>query len=123
MIAPYTCEVVSIYDGDGPYRCADGRKLRMAGVQAPDFESASPCRQRKPGYVCSDRLARIARDKARAMYLGKTLDCKLYERTYDRIAAECTYRGESVSCALVKAGVGTWWKYYARRYRMRCPNG
>lgn len=118
MIAPFLCVIASIHDGD-TFRCGDGTRIRIAAVDAPDFESARPCRLHDLTYVCSDRLAAKARDKARAMYLGKTLQCRKVGTSYSRIVADCGYRGVSVSCALVRAGVGTWQEGWAARYKMR----
>ncbi|WBH15302.1 hypothetical protein [Sphingomonas radiodurans] len=42
-------QVVKVHDGDGPLWCADDRKVRVAGVQAPDYENTEPCRRGKAG--------------------------------------------------------------------------
>jgi len=31
--------------------------VRVAGIQAPDYESAQPCRTGRANYVCDDRAA------------------------------------------------------------------
>ncbi|WP_249340553.1 hypothetical protein [Sphingomonas sp. 2SG] len=36
----FTCDVIRVHDGDGPLWCRSGEKERVAGIQAPDFESA-----------------------------------------------------------------------------------
>lgn len=38
---PLVCQVVRVHDGDGPLWCRSGVKIRVAGVQAPDFGSAT----------------------------------------------------------------------------------
>lgn len=56
----FTCDVVRVHDGDGPLWCRSGEKVRVAGIQAPDFESAEPCRRpdaRRASYTCDDRAA------------------------------------------------------------------
>jgi endonuclease YncB( thermonuclease family) len=43
MIATaFLCLVTYVYDGDGPLWCQNGLKVRVAGIQAPDFENAEP---------------------------------------------------------------------------------
>ena len=38
----FACTVTRVHDGDGPLWYAEGPKVRIASVQAPDFESATP---------------------------------------------------------------------------------
>ena len=53
----FICQVVKVHDGDGPLWCRNGKKVRVAGIQAPDYESAQPCRTGRTNYVCDDRAA------------------------------------------------------------------
>lgn len=116
---PITCEVVSVYDADGPIRCRNGVKIRVAGVQAPDFTSAEPCRRGKPGYVCDDREAERSRVIAERLVLRKTLTCQPVGTSYKRVVARCTLPdGRSLSCALIASGAAVKWPSYWRRYRM-----
>lgn len=115
----FVCHVVRVYDGDGPITCRNGIKVRVAGVQAPDFERASPCRQRKPGYVCDDAKAHASQRIAAGLVLGKVLDCRPVGRSFARIVARCQLPdGRSLSCALIAAGAATRWDSYWTRYRM-----
>ncbi len=115
----FACQVVRVYDGDGPITCRNGIKVRVAGVQAPDFERASPCLQRKPGYVCDDAKARASQRIAARLVLGKALGCRPVDRSYQRVVARCTLPdGRSLSCALIAAGAATRWDIYWRRYKM-----
>jgi len=34
---PFGCRILSIRDGHGPFHCANGVPVRLAGVQAPSF--------------------------------------------------------------------------------------
>jgi hypothetical protein len=54
--AAIACDVIRVHDGDGPLWCRSGEKIRVAGVQAPDFTSAEPCRNHRAGYVCDNAL-------------------------------------------------------------------
>jgi len=116
---PIICEVVHVHDGDGPYWCRGGPKIRVAGVQAPDFTSAEPCRRSKPGYVCDDRAAERSRVIAERLVLHKTLTCQPVGRSFKRVVARCTLPdGRSLSCALIASGAATRWDSFWRRYGM-----
>ena len=116
----FDCRVIKVHDGDGPIWCANGRKVRVAGVQAPDFENAEPCRTGKPGYVCSDALARRAQQIVERMVLNTTMRCQPVDRSYARVVARCTLTdGRSLTCATIAAGAATRWDSYWRRYRLK----
>lgn len=116
---PFVCQVVKVHDGDGPLWCANGRKVRVAGVQAPDYENTEPCRRRKVGYVCDDRRAAASQRIAARLTLGEALACQPVDRSYSRVVARCTLPdGRSLSCALIAAGAATRWASYWARYRM-----
>jgi endonuclease YncB( thermonuclease family) len=66
MIFALCLIAVPLHDGDS-FTCADHTKIRLERINAPDFEFAPPCRKHKPGYVCSNNLARAARDRLRAL--------------------------------------------------------
>lgn len=40
-MTPFTCHVIRVHDGDGPLWCRTGERIRIAGIQAPDFENAA----------------------------------------------------------------------------------
>ncbi|QNE31175.1 hypothetical protein F1C10_03960 [Sphingomonas sp. NBWT7] len=116
---PFVCQVVKVHDGDGPLWCANGRKVRVAGVQAPDYENAEPCRRRKAAYVCDDAEARASQRIAARLTLNKRLTCQPVDRSYTRVVARCTLPdGRSLTCALLAAGAATRWDSYWRRYKM-----
>jgi endonuclease YncB( thermonuclease family) len=119
---PLVCQVVRVHDGDGPLSCRSGVKIRVAGVQAPDFESAAPCRRpasRRRSYVCDNRAAERSRLIMERLTLGKRLTCQPVGTSYKRVAARCTLPdGRSLSCAAVAAGAAARWDRYWRRYGM-----
>lgn len=115
----FVCQVVAVHDGDGPIHCADGTKIRVAGIQAPDYENAEPCRTRRVGYVCSDRLADRSRAIVSRMVLRQALTCQPVGQSYSRVVARCRFAdGRDLSCAILAAGAATRWDSYWRRYRM-----
>src|SRR5258706_6389073 len=121
----FMCEVVPVNDGDGPIRCANGIKVRVAGIQAPDYESAEPCRVHRAGYVCSDVQADRARTIVTRMVLHQTLACVAVGKSYARVVARCQFaNGRDLSCAILANGPATRWDSYWGRYRMgACPRG
>lgn len=117
---PFTCLVTHVHDGDGPLWCADGPKVRVAGIQAPDFTSAAPCRRRRhPAYRCSDSAAEASKRTMERLVLHKRLVCQPVDRSYGRVVARCTLPdGRSLSCAAIAAGGAARWTMYWRRYGM-----
>jgi len=119
----FTCTVTRVHDGDGPLWCAEGPKVRVAGIQAPDFERAEPCRRRKAGYVCSDVRARASQRIVSALVLHRRLRCVALEPSYSRMVATCRLPdGHDLACAAVRAGAANWWAAYVRRYRLEKCN-
>jgi endonuclease YncB( thermonuclease family) len=115
----FTCNVIRVHDGDGPLTCANGARIRIAGVQSPDFESAEPCRVGKPGYVCDDGRARAAKRVTEGLTLGKRLTCSAVDHSWNRVVARCWLPdNRSLSCAVVARGAARRWESYWRRYRM-----
>lgn len=121
-LPPFVCEVVRVHDGDGPLWCRSGQKVRVAGIQAPDFEDAAPCRRpaaRRGTYTCDDVAAERARLIVSRLTLGRRLICQSTGRSYSRIVARCTLPdGRSLSCAAIAAGAAVRWDRYWRQYRM-----
>jgi endonuclease YncB( thermonuclease family) len=117
-LPPFTCEVIRVHDGDGPLWCRSGEKVRVAGIQAPDFESAEPCRRpdaRRANYTCDDRAAQ----RSQRIVLGKRLTCQPQGKSYSRVVARCTLPdGRSLSCAVIAAGAAVRWDRYWLQYRM-----
>lgn len=122
-LAPFLCVVTGVHDGDGPILCANGIKVRVAGVQAPDYEDTTPCREHRAEYTCSDAEADRSRDITASIVLHKTLTCEPVGKSYARIVARCTLPdGRSLSCALIAHGAAVKWDRYWRRYRMACDD-
>jgi endonuclease YncB( thermonuclease family) len=115
------CTVASVTDGD-TIRCAEGTRIRIAGIQAPDRQSSRPCRLHDLNYQCDDRA--YARSKAivTRLVLHKRLPCTPVDRSYKRIVATCHLPDKrDLSCAIIASGAAVRWDLYWIRYRMgRC---
>lgn len=118
-LSTFSCEVIRVHDGDGPLWCRNGVKVRVAGIQAPDYESAQPCRTDRANYVCDDRAAAASQRVAQRLTLHRRLTCQPVDRSYKRVVARCTLPdGRSLSCAMLAVGAATRWDTYWRRYGM-----
>ena len=53
----FTCTPVRVWDGDGPVWCAEGARIRLAGIAAREIDDS--CRANQP---CPDASAVEARD-------------------------------------------------------------
>src|SRR3546814_161119 len=126
----FLCTPTRVRDGDGPVWCAEGPRIRLAGIAAR--ESDGTCRSNQP---CPDAPAQAARDAlveivgkptgtsrdGHVFVSGPTLSC-LSEGSAGgtRTAAWCTSPIEGdVSCAMVATGTVLRWRRYWRRHR--CP--
>lgn len=115
----FSCTVTRVHDGDGPLWCANHIKIRVAGIQAPDFEDAVPCRERRAAYVCSNVAAARSRVLVERLTLHRTMTCQALGQSYARVVARCTLPdGRSLSCAILAAGAAVRWERYWTRYHM-----
>lgn len=122
MMPPFICEVVRVHDGDGPLWCRSGEKVRIAGIQAPDYEAAAPCRRpvaQQRNYLCDNQAADRSKRIVSALTLRQRLTCQPVGTSYARIVARCTLPdGRSLSCAVIASGAAVRWDQYWRRYHM-----
>lgn len=118
----FPCTVTRVHDGDGPLWCSNGIKVRIAGVQAPDFESAEPCHRHnasRTNYTCNDAAADRSRQIVERIVMHQTMNCQPTGMSYRRVVARCTLTdGRSLSCAVIAAGAAVRWDRYWRRYGM-----
>lgn len=124
----FTCTPTHVWDGDGPIWCAEGPKVRLAGIAAREMDGTC-----KPGHPCPDASATAARNGL-ANLLGKVtgtastghllvkgprLQCVSEGGAGGkRTAAWCSspVHGD-ISCAMVKAGLAMRWAKYWRAHR------
>lgn len=111
---PIICHVVSLHDADGPIRCANGVKIRVAGINAREVDGT--CRSNAP---CPVMRHGQAKPIAERLVLHKTLTCLPVGTSYNRVVARCTLPdGRSLSCALIASEAAVKWPSYWIRYKM-----
>ena len=132
--ATFACTAVAVWDGDGPIWCAEGPRIRLAGVAAREIDGS--CRAGHPCPVASGLVARntlvgmlggprgtLATGHVRVASVPLTCVSQGDGRG-GRIAAWCTApRVGDLSCALVGSGVALRWDRYWRDGRCAAARG
>ncbi|TPG18803.1 hypothetical protein EAH87_12130 [Sphingomonas koreensis] len=123
----FACTPVRVWDGDGPLWCAEGPRLRLAGIAAREIDGT--CR---PGQPCPTASAVMARDAlvnlvgrrigvsrdGHVLVAGPALECLSEgDGRGVRTAAWCVSptRGD-LSCAMVATGTVLIWARYWRHH-------
>lgn len=122
----FTCTPTRVWDGDGPIWCAEGPRIRLAGIAARD----ESCR---PGHPCPRASAVAARDHLVRLIgrpVGRTGEGHILVRASPltcrsegngrgaRTAAWCsTSTGTDLSCAMIRARMAARWGRYWRGRR------
>ncbi|HYI47725.1 MAG TPA: hypothetical protein VEX35_04595 [Allosphingosinicella sp.] len=121
----FACTPEKVWDGDGPIHCAEGPKVRLAGIAAREMDGSC-----SPGHPCPEATAQAARE-ALAALLGRTigsastghllvegpsLECRSEgSANGSRTAAWCTSpTAGDLSCAMVASGTAAKWERYWR---------
>jgi hypothetical protein len=121
----FTCTPVKVWDGDGPIHCAEGPKVRLAGIAAREMDGSC-----SPGHPCPEASAEAARDTLAGL-LGRTagtggdghvlvegppLECMSEGSAKgSRTAAWCVSpTAGDLSCAMVASGTAAKWDRYWR---------
>ena len=126
--AAFTCTPTRVWDGDGPIWCAEGPKIRLAGIAAREIDGS--CRPYHPcpatsGPAARDALAALLGRRTGAAPTGHVLLAAQPLRCLSdgsgkgqRTAAWCrTAAGVDLSCAMVKNGYALRWPRYWRNHR------
>jgi len=126
--ASFTCTPTRVWDGDGPIWCAEGPKIRLAGIAAREIDET--CRRSHPCPKTSGEAARrhlvrlIGRNAGVAptghvLVEGPELTCVSDGLAGgSRTAAWCVspVQGD-LSCAMVRSGYALKWERYWRPHR------
>ena len=119
----FTCTPIRVWDGDGPIWCAEGPRVRLAGIAARETDGT--CRSNQP---CPAATAQQAKDmlvravgsqtgrssEGHALVTGLAMRC-LSEGNGkgDRTAAWCySPKSGDVSCFMVRSGTVLRWARY-----------
>lgn len=131
----FTCRPAQIWDGD-TFTCADGRKIRIAGIAAREVRNMHGGRVAdigcSNGHPCPEADGMAARNALAVLFggirgvgpnghllvRGPNLTCKANGTTGDRLAAWCTSPATGdISCAMVRGGYALRWPRYWREHR------
>ena len=128
--AAFACTPTAVWDGDGPVWCAEGPRIRIAGVAAREMDGSC-----QPSHPCPAVDAVDARDRLVAIFggpRGRRPTGHVIVRSDrmtcvsdgpaggSRVAAWCSSpRFGDLSCAVVRAGGAVRWPRYWRNHR--CP--
>ena len=119
----FACTPVRVWDGDGPIWCAEGPRVRLAGIAAREIDGS--CRSNQP---CPSVGATEARDalvrligvsagrslEGHVLVNGPTMQCRsVGNGRGERTAAWCVSpTSGDVSCAMVSGGWALKWDRY-----------
>lgn len=119
----FICTPTRVWDGDGPIWCAEGQKVRLAGIATREIDGT--CRPNQP---CPKADAIKARDYLAALVgkiVGRSREGHVLVRGAplrclsegngkgQRTAAWCrTTKGVDLSCAMVRSGMALRWARY-----------
>lgn len=128
----FQCTPVAVWDGDGPVWCAEGPKVRIAGVAAREMDGTCKASQPCPAVGAidaRDRLVRLfggargRRPEGHVIVRSETMTCRSDGSAGgSRTAAFCTSPAfGDLSCAVVQAGGAVRWQRYWRGHA--CPRG
>ena len=124
----FPCTPTAVWDGDGPIWCAEGPKVRIAGVAAREIDGT--CRSSQPcpatgGIEARDRLVRLlggprgVRPEGHIVVRSPLMNCRSDGSAGgSRTAAWCVspVLGD-LSCAVVQGGGAVRWPRYWRDHR------
>lgn len=124
----FTCTPIAVYDGDGPVWCAEGPKVRIAGVAAREMDGT--CRPNQP---CPEVGAIDARDRLVRLFGGPKGTLPEGHIKVSSAAMSCISDGSAggsrtaawctspafgdLSCAVLRAGGAISWPRYWRDHR------
>lgn len=123
----FTCTPTAVYDGDGPIWCAEGPRVRLAGIAAREMDGRC-----NPGQPCPSSSAEDARNELVRLLGGSRgrldtghvrVSAPTMRCTSDgsaggsRTAAWCvTASGLDLNCEMLRSGTVLKWHRYWRRH-------
>nr|WP_083495327.1 hypothetical protein [Tsuneonella troitsensis] len=119
----FSCTPIAVWDGDGPIWCAEGPRIRLAGVAAREMDGSCmtdhPCPS-TTAVEARDALVRLVGEPTgvgphgHILVRGPAMTClSKASAGGNRTAAWCfSPRGGDLSCAMVAGGWGAKWAKY-----------
>lgn len=121
----FNCTPTAVWDGDGPIWCAEGPRIRLAGIAAREMDGT--CR---PGHPCPASTGRAARDHLVKLLGGSRGALPTGHVTVRGPRLSCVSEGSAggartaawcsapalgdLSCRMVKSGHALRWDRYWR---------
>lgn len=111
----FTCTAIAVWDGDGPIWCAEGPRIRLAGINARELDGS--CRKgarcvAASGIAARDALVELLGGAKGVMRSGHIqikavrLACRsLGPDRFRRTLAQCLNRTLALGSALIRMGV------------------
>lgn len=111
MLEAFALCLASVYDGDSLRTC-DGTRVRLAAIDAPEWESSPRCidPRRRARAVCDNALAERSRDALAALLADGALCVDLGPDVYRRRLYRCMVGGVDVGATMVSGGYAEWWR-------------
>ena len=119
----FECTPTRVWDGDGPIWCAEGPRVRLAGIAAREMDGTCSA-----GHPCPAASAEAARDglvqlvgkpigrsrEGHVLVRGLPLTCRSTgSARRGRVGAWCvTSRGADLSCEMVRFDLAAKWERY-----------
>lgn len=124
----FRCTPEAVWDGDGPIWCAEGPRIRVAGIAAREADGSCNVNQPCPRATATDAKAALVALIGRPVGRGPTGHTRVQGLTMDctsegsaggnRTAAWCTSpKGGDISCAMVRSGTVLRWDRYWRNHK------
>jgi endonuclease YncB( thermonuclease family) len=124
----FTCTPTAVWDGDGPVWCAEGPRIRIAGVAAREIDGT--CNRNQPcpsvgGVEARDRLVRLFGGAKGTLGTGHIvvrsapMACRSDGSAGgNRTAAWCVSPAfGDLSCAVIREGGAVRWQRYWRSHQ------
>lgn len=120
---PFTCTPTRVWDGDGPVWCAEGPRLRIAGIAAREMDGSCrahhPC-PRSSAIEARDALVKIlggargTTSTGHVLVRGPKLTCRFDGPAEgNRTAAWCRLpSGADLSCTMIRTRTVLRWDRY-----------
>jgi endonuclease YncB( thermonuclease family) len=107
----FLCTSPSITDGD-TVRCANGTRVRLAAVDAPEI---TECRK---GRTCAPGDGERSKRSLAQLIGGRNLSCRKSGTSYNRVVAWCSAGGEDLSCEMWRGGYAIRLEQFDRERRL-----